>query len=289
MATQLLSLIASNATDADYRNWSKGISDAFTAFGIPKTTDTGQADWATALKPATANVYPNYEIRKFNDSLSSTHPVVFKTEFGATGSVGYPGLRFTFGTGSDGAGNITAGVSITAISNLIAASNINSTLSQSCALSGTSNRFGLAMFIGSNSGFYFCVERTKDSNGNDTGEGILISRSGGLSSQLANYYWNFSNAPLAEASGIFTPSVGGSGSDGTLLNIYPNFFYRGGTPIVGLNTIGIFNGDIQGTNPTTLTVLNGSHSYYFIGGVAAQLNSVARGGVTGTGIGMRWE
>lgn len=286
MATQILSLIPTNATDADFRNWGKPTSDALTAFQLTKTTDTGQIDWNTVLKPATANTYQGYEIRKFTDSLQ---PVFFKIEYGAGGSATSPSLRFSFGTGSDGAGTITAPVAVAAITNLIVNGGGSGTTPQSCYLSGSGSRFGLGMFVSAGVGFYICAGRSKNQiSGQDTNEALLISRSAG-NAGITNYYFNFTSSPVAEASGIVVPTVGGSGADGTDINIYPNYFYRGGTPISGLNSIGIFNNDFQGTNPVTLTVLGGSHSYYFLGGVSSQLNTVARGGTAGTGIGMLFE
>lgn len=289
MATQILSLTPTNATDADFRNWGKAISDALTAFGLTKTTDTGQIDWATVLKPAAINAYQGYEIRKFTDSLSLSKPVFFKIEYGSGNPINAPSLRFSFGTGSDGSGIIIAPVSVTAITNLIVNAGVSSATPQSCYLSGGSSRFALSLFVSATTGFYICAGRTKNqSNGTDTSEALLISRTQ-QSSTLFNYYFNFTTSPVAEASGIVVPTVGGSGADGTDINIYPNYFYRGGTPIAGLNSIGIFNNDFQGTNPVTLNVLGGSHTYYFLGGASSQLNTVARGGTAGTGIGMLFE
>lgn len=290
MATQILSLIPTNATDADFRNWGKAISDALTAFGLTKTADTGQIDWATVLKPATTNAYQGYEIRKFTDSLNTTRPVFFRVEYGGGNPAAAPALKWTFGTGSDGSGVITAPVNISAITNLQIVSPASSPTPQSCYLSGNGGRFALGLFVSaSSSGIYICAGRTKNqSNGEDTSEALLISRST-PSAGLANYYFNFTTSPVAELSGITTPNVGGSGADGTNINLYPNYFYRGGTPIAGLNSIGIFNNDFQGTNPVTLNVLGGSHTYYFLGGASSQLNTVARGGTAGTGIGMLFE
>ena len=285
MATQILSLTPTNNTDGDFRGWGKAISDALTAFQLTKTADTGQIDWTTVLKPATINTYQGYEIRKFTDSLQ---PVFFKIEYGSGGTLNFPSLRFSFGTGSDGAGIITAPVSVTAITNLVVTSGTSNT-PQSCYLSGSSNRFGLGLFVSSAAGFYICAGRSKNQiNGSDTSEALLISRSAG-SAGILNYYFNFISSPVAEASGIVVPTVGGSGADGTNINIYPNYFYRGGTPIVGLNSVGIFNNDFQGTNPVPLTLLGTPRNYYFLGGNSPQLNSVARSGTAGTGIGMLFE
>lgn len=285
MATQILSLTPTNATDSDFRGWGKPISDALTAFQLTKTADTGQIDWTTVLKPAAINTYQGYEIRKFTDSLQ---PVFFKIEYGSGGSINFPSLRFSFGTSSDGAGAVIAPVNVTAITNLVANSNTNNT-PQSCYLSGNSNRFGLGLFVSSSAGFYICAGRSKNQiNGSDTSEALLISRTAG-NAGILNYYFNFTTSPVAEPSGIVTPTTGGSGADGTNINIYPNYFFRGGTPIVGLNSVGIFNNDFQGTNPVPLTLLGTTRNYYFLGGISPQLNSVARGGIGGTGIGMLFE
>lgn len=97
-----------NASDAEFRKWGKGISDALAALGFVKTSDTGQVNWATVTVPA-SGVYTPYEIWRFNDALQATKPIYFKIEYGSSGA-SKPGLRITVGSGSNGSGTINGNV-----------------------------------------------------------------------------------------------------------------------------------------------------------------------------------
>ena len=51
MTTDLRQLPAYLSNDADFRTWGQGICAQLTAIGLVKTSDTGQINWATAIKP----------------------------------------------------------------------------------------------------------------------------------------------------------------------------------------------------------------------------------------------
>ena len=58
MAAQSVSRAGINDTDANFRLWGKAMSDQLGLSTWVKTTDTGQIDWATVVKPAAANTAP---------------------------------------------------------------------------------------------------------------------------------------------------------------------------------------------------------------------------------------
>lgn len=97
-----------NASDAEFRKWGKGISDALAACGLVKTSDTGQVNWATVTVPATSAYV--YEIWRFNDAAQATKPLFIKVEYG-TGTVsGRVNLRLSASSGSDGAGTLSGSI-----------------------------------------------------------------------------------------------------------------------------------------------------------------------------------
>lgn len=97
------------ATAAAFRLWGKAISDGIAARGWVKTADTGQVDWSTAAAPS-GGTTPSYEVWRPGDSLQSTHPIFLRIEYGSATGL-QPGLAFSLGTATDGAGTLSASAS----------------------------------------------------------------------------------------------------------------------------------------------------------------------------------
>lgn len=96
-----------HTTDAGYRVWAAAVLSALDTVNpaiLTRTADTGQMNTATITRPA-ANITTDYAIYKFDDGLSV--PLYFKLALGTGNKANAPGMRFTLGKGSDGAGNIT--------------------------------------------------------------------------------------------------------------------------------------------------------------------------------------
>lgn len=162
---------ADNSTDAAFRLWGKGLSDALTAVGVIKTGDTGQINWTTVTHPTVAGAYQGYEIRVL--STPSGFPVYIKIEFGCTsGSVNAPAIRVTVGSGSDGAGTINGSVA-----SAVSISCLQSAVTYNCYVSGDTSRMSFGMFLTdtSNVGMTCAVGRRKDSAGNDLDYGVNIT------------------------------------------------------------------------------------------------------------------
>ena len=97
-----------NGSDADFRAWGLAFQTAMLAIGLTQTSDTGQVNWASVSRAPTISTVAGYEIYRFNDAAQSTKPVFMKIEYGAgSTNINNPQLKFTFGTGSNGAGTIT--------------------------------------------------------------------------------------------------------------------------------------------------------------------------------------
>ena len=107
-------------TTVQFRAFVQGVSNCLTAVGLPKTNDIGQINPTTVNAPTTWNQIRGYEIRRFQDTLSSTSPIFLKIEYGSgdyqNGNSDYAllaQLRVSIGTGSNGSGTLTAPFSIT--------------------------------------------------------------------------------------------------------------------------------------------------------------------------------
>lgn len=101
------------STDANFRLWIAEIITAlFTTVGLTQTSDTGQINTSTVVRPIVANTSAGYVIGRFNDSLQGTSPIFFKLEFGSGGTApGQPNIWVTTGTGSNGSGTLTGTLS----------------------------------------------------------------------------------------------------------------------------------------------------------------------------------
>lgn len=249
MALATFSLAMTNATDAQFRAWGKAISDSLQAVGIVKTADSGQINWATVAAPTAANTQMGYEIYRFNDTLQSTAPVFIKLAFGSGSNSTHPALWISVGTGSNGSGTITgemlpeqqtyASYSSTATTHYV---------------SGSSNRFVIAI-QGTSSSYQIIltVERTHNSSGSDTSNGIMVNRI--TSSIDSQHYLLFSDSSVVTVPQIscLTP-VGMSGAKSPDINLYPVRFFTPGEGPVSNCLVGYISGDFAANASYTVSV-----------------------------------
>lgn len=228
MATQETDLSFYCPDNTTFRAYCTMIRDALVAMGLVQTADTGQINLGTVTIPTALNQDRGYMIFRFNDALQSTKPVFIKVTFrsnisGTAGSgiaqVYYViGLTFQVGTGTNGAGILTGKVSQQrSIAYYCTSGLANDTLvevdkANKHLFSGASNRL---MFIrGANSSQpenfsplgggaqsnsntcirhgMFSVERTKNIDGTDSDEGILIFSAGTMIESAFNT-WSYFN------------------------------------------------------------------------------------------------
>lgn len=173
------------ANDTEWRSWGKGLSDALTAVGFVKSSDTGQVDWATSTKPATGSTYPVYEIRRLSDSLQSACPVYAKLEYGCDSGANRPATRLSVGKGSDGAGNLT-GILVTPTAMSPAASSVSTTAWAGSGDGSMVHYTPPTLVTTGNMGFV--IERSRTAGGTPTGTGLLtVLRSGASAPTVAAF------------------------------------------------------------------------------------------------------
>lgn len=176
MATNFsAALQPSNSSDALFRAWAQFIHDTFvTTGGWTNTGDTGQVNLATVTAPAGANTQQGYKIYAMADTLQATYPVYLRVAFGSGAAANTPGLWITIGTGSDGSGNITGTLFSPAATPTVSA-NVNSATASNSYGSADTNRIQIALFVQTTArALVFSIERSKDSNGDDTGDGLIV-------------------------------------------------------------------------------------------------------------------
>ena len=95
-----------HSTDAGFRVWGTEFHAQLLAIGLTLTSDTGQINWTTVVRPA-LNGTAGYEIWRFNDTLQGTTPIFIKFEFGTSSTINYPSIWISIGNGSNGSGTLT--------------------------------------------------------------------------------------------------------------------------------------------------------------------------------------
>lgn len=279
MATATTAAIISNITsDAIFRTTGSALSVAIQAVGLTQTADTGQINWTSVTTPGVINTVAGYEIYRFSDSLQSTAPVYFRIDYGtSTASASYLGLRVTVGTSTNGAGTITGQVSSTCYLSMY-----NSASARVTYVSGANNRLSILhnTFSGENNALIFSLERSHNSSGADTGDGVYILGSayyttGGAFSQYLPLGTGVT-IPPAQAQIYNSIPLTGSGVLGTDTYTWPVRVWTPQESLPSLNLIWYISTDITPVTPVSITMYDGTARTY-LGMHYATINMIPTG------------
>lgn len=162
--------------DASYRAWLahvKSVMDTVNPAMLTQTADTGQVDVTTVTKPASVGT-PHYLLYKFDDGIGQ--PIYIKIQMGvlnATVSTSSSSMRFSFGTGTDGAGSLSGIVSSISLASTLNTAMDGNAVSLACCAAGTlSVVFGQGATWGRALRGGFSVNRFCDSAGNPIAGGF---------------------------------------------------------------------------------------------------------------------
>lgn len=259
--------------------------------GWVRTADTGQTLAASMSGfTSTANTSSYNQIWRMADSLQATAPVYIKIEFGTGNATYCPGLWITIGTGSDGSGNITG----TKLSRTqIASSGVDTTSNIVSYLSASTSRLSAVLYQATGgtslSAFGINIERSKDSSGADSSDGIILNTAYCYSDSHA--YVPFSGTARA-AQTQPCPAVGynltslASGNTIGLIPLLP--FALDGCKNPGLGFLAYMRYDTAPFNSVTVTVNSTSITYIMLG-IPGTKASFISGMTTYGAIAMRYE
>lgn len=280
------SLTPTNATDATFRAWGSGISAKLLAAGFVQTADTGQINWTTVLTPAAISTPQGYEIWRFADTLQATAPIYFKIEYGSgITAAANPGLWFTFGTGSNGAGTLTGPLS----TRQTLTSTAYATNPLDCFWSGSPGHFTAALFCGgvgisTSNCQMFSFERTKDSTGADTNQGLLIIwkvTAGTGASAFQTLFWDrvIGTVYTSSSLGMITALIQSTTmKNGTQIGVSPIFQANGPFLNPPIGVLAYLEADIVAKGAVTFQMYGVSRTYMPIGSssyVGAGINQYA--------------
>lgn len=220
------------ATDAGVRVCLAALKNSLINAGLVQTSDTGQIDVTTVVKPA-VNTLIGYFVFRFADALQSTSPVFIRITVTTAGAAGYP-PTFTFrvGQGTDGAGNLTGAMSsIQQWANPSAASTTSPTL---ISYATHSNGFaGLCFAPGivtstSVGAPTFTVQRICDNTGSPIAQGVVVTTASNsvTSSGTADVLLFLPTVSLTTSTTLslgMLPGVGGSTQVGLSPQVFNHF------------------------------------------------------------------
>lgn len=269
MATRTSStLVPDNSTDAHFRAWAQFIEDTLvTTGGWVVTGDTGQTAPGSLSHPTVAATKQGYRVYRMADTLQSTNPVFMRIDFGSGPSANYPGFWATIGTGSDGAGTITgivwnggASASATVVTN----STITSLTNNSYGSADT-NRASFALFVQSSISYIiaFCIERTKDATGADTGDGLLVAYATAANFSRSRYIILAGGTQPTEENGLSyiltrqnpSETFGSDVGCGILIH------FKGVAQQPGTNVMIVNSSDVSTEGTFTMTLYSATRSY----------------------------
>lgn len=283
MATRISSTLPAGigGLDANFRAMIQFVEDTLvTTGGWFNTADTGQTPIASFVHPTTQNVKMGYRVYRMNDSLQATAPIFMRLDFGATNNgVNVFGFWPTIGTGSDGAGNITGkmwdgGASTQAPCGQCASGAIANNSYGSAA----PGRVALGMFVQSSPSIIllFCIERTKNSLGADTGDGLLVLYNDAItvsnSLDRARYLnWAPGVQPAVEQGVSYVLTVNNpSQSFGGDIGAGVITHFRGVAQQPGINVLMVNQADVGVEGSFTLTIYGSTHTFQQLNSFAAR-------------------
>lgn len=298
MSNALINTIAPNGvtdTDGHWQAWVTAIINNFTNAGWLRTSDTGQINEVTTTRPLAANTFQGFAVLQMNDSLQSTKPVFVRIDFGSNAfQQKWPALKIQVAQGSNGSGTLTGALST---QEFICAHDADDSTPRNCPSSGDTNRIMQVFFINSSSNMMlgFSIERTKNTDGTDSNEGILFSTWGkdaGISTVHAYSIYLFTAGAWTRdtISNMFTPANATTGVLGVKVATFPQFPRNGGTFMnPGMNYLCYYNGDVTQGTQSAIPVYGATPNYYFLGAAKIAMTAVARGSIANTGLCMRYE
>ena len=245
----------------------------------------------TAIAAAPGQNSYVYEIWGLNDTLQATSPFYIKMEYGTGAGASYANLYITVGTGTNGAGSISGNVS-TRTSMANSWSGASGATLYECDFCGSTSYFSILMWrlASNNNARVFCVERSKDSAGADTGDyATLIVAGYATVTQQTVFKVGVGTVTTQEINATarwatVLPITATTGSLNNKMHVSPVYALVGQVPYPHLMALVVLTADLTEGSVFTAQVFGVNHNYLFTKG------SIPVVGNQGVGYpAIRWE
>ena len=224
MATLLTSNTygANSGNTTMFRAYGTAISNAFANAGWIQVDTNSAINWTTVVANGSAGVYSGSEVWRMNDALQNTAPIYVCVNYGTGSGGNRPALAITVGHSSNGSGGLCGALS----SNVVMQTGVVISSTYPCYFTGSNNYIIFCMWLTSAYALVFSIERTHDSNGDDTAEGALITWI--MNGSYAQQFWNITTggAPAETSVGAFIQGIAQTGVP-PKFNWYPVWFSKG--------------------------------------------------------------
>ena len=217
-----------HTTDAEFRVWATALHDALIAAGLVQTTDTGQVDLTTAVKPGTS-AYAGYRVYRFADTLQATAAVFVKIEFGTGTTATHAAIRVQVGTATNGAGTL-AGRFTTAVA-LLPGIVGPSIVDQHVATGLDKSYLALFWHIKQDTaqwGGSVVIDRSRNADGTPNGDGLYVLTNTGTAAVAHAATMLPYTGALTAANGSPTCLISAtysSGVQGLEVSLFPSFCF----------------------------------------------------------------
>lgn len=292
MATRTLAQIpdiSTDVTNVDIQNCATFVENVLVTDGTwTRETATGETAPGSLTRPTAANTKQGFRVYAMADSLQATRPVFMRVDYGSGAAAAQFGIWLTIGTTHDGAGGIGGNGILTPIQ--VQGNTSNNATSTTSYGSADKNRVSITMFInitgGTNIGQYsWGVERTKDSNGLDTIDGLIVMTAQGAGGLLLN------KSQIVDLANSTQPPVD-TGLSIVLAAQNPSTFssnvgvslvipFKGNAQQPGTNWAVVRSGDFSNGAQFALTVYGSSRTYQHLGNVATISLNLGTAGTSG--------
>lgn len=289
------------ATTESFRQYVTMVRNSFQSASWIRPVTSGAIDVTTVGPPAQVGLASaGFDVFLMNDALSGggsgSVPVFIRIDYSRNSAVSGQGMFITVGFSHDGSGNLSPIHKRTTIQ-VPTVNQIATAVSGTSYFAGSSSWY-VASFVpnaeqSNGNSWMFGVERTKDINGNDTADGVLIAVYSGNSGQ-ANYtvLMNHPTGALAGHTGsIFLLSSNSPSTVNGRVSISPIYHFYGAPLPPGRNFLmGKTTDFINGSTTNTINVYGTSSNYFFVHTAAGYNNiSLTAAKESVNGYLMRWE
>ena len=261
-------------TTAPFHQWGSAIQTALQAAGWQRTADTGQINWST-VSIAASNTPAGFDIWRPGaaDTLFATNPYYVKLEYGYYYPSSYitPNMWITIGLGgTDGAGNLTGGAGLVSPRQQIIGQANAAPPSADMFISADAASSRMAMCMGGpalTSNLWVVIERTRDSSGNPTTDGVVF-RYYSQWSNNGHYVMLYSGLTFVVPAGIqpfsSIPNIT-SGASGSNITVYPYYPWANQIYNAMMGMLAYFNGDTAALTPVPVNIWGAVHTYMPMG------------------------
>lgn len=320
MATATATPLQPNAGTQDTASilaWGSAVSGLFPAAGLTQTADTGQVDWTTATPTYGSGGLIGYEVWAFTDSLQTSTPVFLVVKY-YQGTAGSMWITVTLTNTTNGAGTAT-GTLTTAemvISSGTRSARVGYSGALTCYASGDGSYLTLVLGYGETGstvqegGGWLVIDRTRDSSGVATDEGVFTAASGtkswcsligdinGIEGEGYMYVLSYLTGSInqlnipggsQEFDALFPARVYSSMSSGSVIAMVGSTVIVNGKllpPLLG--ALAYWTSDITDGSVVSLVVNGSTHAYLCLG-AHAPVGGIGQGAFYQISLAVRYE